>query len=168
MKKIYLLSIALFLVCAANAQTEFTVPTLTLQQRCDGNRDMVYNYIISSINLAKSDGMTVEEFAKKSGEVFIPVWDKDTGFDGFVNYMLGYWAKLSDSVQIIEQSNEKVVFVVPHIYPWFENQGVFVGVSLEELTTFVNEVHKVIANHFDLGFEMTWGEEGLKTAITQE
>jgi len=167
MKKISLLSLALFLVCAANAQTKFSVPARTLQQMYNGTRNLMYNYIISSINLAKSDGMTVEEFGKKSGAVFIPLWDEKTGFEQFVNYMLGYWANLSDSVQIIEQSNEKVVITVPHIYPWFENQGVVVGVSLEDLIVFVNEVHRVIANHFDLGFDLTWGEEGLKTVITQ-
>ena len=167
MKKILLLSVLLLIGFEASAQTQFSVPTRTMEQKRNNARGFMYNYIISSINVAKSDGMTVEEFGKKSGEVFIPWWDENTGFEQIVNYMLGYWANFSDNVQIIEQSNEKVVITVPHIYPYFENQGTLVGVSLEELITFLNVAHRTLFNHFDVGFDLTWGEEGLKTVITK-
>jgi hypothetical protein len=125
------------------------------------------NYIISCISVAKNDGMTAEEFGKKGGEVFLPLWDENTGFEDIVNWMLNYWAWLADDVQIVEQSNEKVVITVPHIYPWLEDEGVLVGVSLEEFLAYVNTVHRTLFNHFDVGFELTRGEAGFKTVITQ-
>jgi len=167
MKKVILFSTMLFIVCAVNAQTEFSVPTPTMEQKLNMSRMMMNNYIVSCINVAKSDGMTAEEFGKKCGEVFVPVWDEDTGFEQIVNYMLNYWAWLADDVQIIEQSNEKVVITVPHIYPLLENQSVFVDVSFEEFLTYINVVHVTLFNHFDVGFNMTWGEEGLKTEISK-
>jgi hypothetical protein len=125
------------------------------------------NYILSTINVAKTDGMTAEEFGKKCGEVFVPFWDENTGFEQIVNYMLDYWAWLADDVQIIEQSNEKVVMTVPHIYPWLEEEGVLAGVSIEEFLAYVNTVHITVFNLFDVGFELTKGDEGFKTVITK-
>ena len=167
MKKIFLISIVLSVVCAASAQTTFSVPTPTLEQKYDNTRWLMNNYILSCISVAKSDGMTAEEFGKKGGEVFGPFWDVNTGFEQIVNYMLNYWAWLADDVQIIEQSNEKVVIVVPHIYPWLEEEGVLAGVSLEEFITYQNTVHATLFKHFDVGFDLTRGEEGFKTIITQ-
>jgi len=51
------------------------------------------------------------------------------GFEQFVNTLLWrttllyHWSCLSDSVNIVEQSGEKVVFVASPIYPQLENQG---------------------------------------------
>jgi hypothetical protein len=167
MKKLFLLSVVLSFVCATHAQTEFSVPSPTLEQKYDNTRWLMNNYIISCISVAKSDGMTAKEFGKKCGEVFAPLWDVNTGFEQIVNFMLDYWAWLADDVQIIEQSNEKVVITVPHIYPWLEDEGVLVGVSLEEFLAYVNTVHVTIFNLFDVGFDLTKGEEGFKTVITQ-
>ena len=47
------------------------------------------------------------------------------------------------------------------------NQSVFVDVSFEEFLTYINVVHVTLFNHFDVGFNMTWGEEGLKTEISK-
>ena len=167
MRKICLLSFVLFIACATYAQTEYSVPTPTLEEKYDSTRWLMNNYILSCISVAKSDGMTAEDFGKKSGKVFVPLWDENTGFEQIVNYMLDYWAWLADDVQIIEQSNEKVVITIPHIYPWLEDEGVLVGVSLEEFLEYLNTVHVAVFNHFDVGFDLTRGEEGFKTVITQ-
>lgn len=167
MKKLFLLSIVFSIVSVSHAQTTFSVPTPTMEQKYNSTRWLMNNYILSSISVAKSDGMTAEEFAKKSGEVFVPLWDENTGFEEIVKYMLDYWAWLADDVQIIEQSKEKIVITIPHIYPWLEDEGVLVGVSLEEFLEYLNTVHATVFNHFDVGFDLTMGEEGFKTVITQ-
>lgn len=167
MKKFFLISIVLSLGCAAYAQAEFSVPTPTLEQKYNRTRWLMNNYILSCISVAKSDGMTVEEFGKKGGEVFLPFWDENTGFEQIVDYMLDYWAWLSNDVQITEQSNEKVVIKVSHIYPWLEDEGFLAGVSLEEFVDYINVLHATLFNHFDVGFDLTRGEEGFNTVITQ-
>ena len=167
MKILFLVSIVLSFVCATHAQTEFSIPTPTLQQKYDNTRWLMNNYILACISVAKSDGMTAEEYGRKGGEVFVPLWDENTEFEQVVNYMLDYWAWLADDVQIIEQSDKKVIITVPHIYPWLEDQGVIVGVSLEEFIAYMNTAHKILFNHFDVGFDLTKEEEGFKTVITQ-
>jgi len=62
MKKLYLLSIVIFIACAANAQTEFSVPTPTLEQKYNLAKAFMYNTNLAEINVVKSVGMTVEEF----------------------------------------------------------------------------------------------------------
>lgn len=167
MKKLFLLSIVFSIVCTTHAQTEFSVPTPTMEQKLNTTRQIKNNYILSCINAAKSSGMTVEEFGKKCGDAFIPAWPEDTGFEQIVNFSLNYWTGLADDVQIIEQSNDKVVLTVPHFDPRLEEQGILFGVSLEEFITYMNAVSKRVYNHFDVSSDMTWGEEGLKIDITQ-
>lgn len=167
MKKLFLLSIVLSLVCAINAQTTFTVPTPTMEQKLNTSRDIMNNYILACINAAKSSGMTVEEFGMKCGEAFIPAWDKDTGFDQIVNFSLYYWTCLVDDVQIIEQSNEKVVITIPHLDLRLEEQGVLFGISLEDFITYSNAASKTVFDHFDVGSEMTRGEEGYRIEYTR-
>ena len=167
MKKLFLLSILLSIVCTTHAQTKYTVPALTMEQKLNTARQIKNNYILSCINAAKSSGMTVEEFGTKCGDAFIPAWDEDTGFEQIVNFSLYYWTGLADDVQIIEQSNNKVVLIVPHFDPRLEEQGVLFGVSLEEFITYLNATNKRVCNHFDVSSDMIWGEEGLKIVYTQ-
>ena len=167
MKKFLLISIVLSLFCASYAQTEFSVPTPTLQQKHNMSRLIMNNMIASCINVAKSDGMTAEEYGKQCGEAFIPIWDEETGFEQCVEWMLTYWTNLTDDAPIVEQSNEKVVITVPHIYPLLENRDDFLGVSLEEFLAYIKAAHVVLFNHFDVGFDLSRGEEGFKTVITK-
>jgi hypothetical protein len=163
MKRLYLISIALFLHGAAHAQTSFTVPAPPLEQKYLVTRMLMYNNILGLITVAKKDGMTAEELGKKTGE--IAAWDENAGFDQFVKFILFGQACLSDSVQIVEQSNDKVLITVPHLYPRLENQDVIYGSSLEDLIAYLNAMMGEIANRLDLTYDMTWGEDGLKINI---
>ena len=165
MKKLCLISIAIFLLCAAHAQTKFTVPAPHLEQKYNVTRMLMYNNILGLITVAKRDGMAAEELGKKTGE--IAAWDENTGFDQFVRFILFSQACLSDSVQIVEQSSEKVLITVPHIYPRLENQDVIYGSSLEDLIAYLNAMMGEIASRLDLTCEMTWGGEGFKIEIAQ-
>ena len=67
MRKICLLSIVLFIVCAINAQTTFSAPTPTMEQQYSLAKNFMYNSILTAITVAKSEGMAVEEYSKKIG-----------------------------------------------------------------------------------------------------
>ena len=87
MRILFLISILVSFVCATHAQTEFSVPTPTMEEKYNETRRLLNNCILSLITVAKSEGMTAEELGKKSGEVFVPVWDENTGFEGYVNFI---------------------------------------------------------------------------------
>ncbi len=167
MKKICLLSIALILVCAANAQTEFTVPTPTTEQKFNWTKMVMNNSNLSFITVAKNEGITAEELGKKIGAIFVPVWDENGGFEPFVNFMLRSWACYADSVQIIEQSDEKLVVMYSSMYKPLENQGVLFGSSVEDYITYYNAMWNEIAVHYNRSIEMTRGEKGYRIVITR-
>ena len=166
MKKILLLSVLLLTVFAASAQTKFSVPVPTSEQKYNTTRMLLYNNILGFITAAKNDGMSAAEFGKKAGALFIPVWDENGGFEPYVNFLLNSWACSGDSVNIIEQSNDKLVVVISSLYKPLENQGTLFGCSLEDYTAFTNAELNEIAVHYGHSFEMTRGEEGYKFVIT--
>jgi hypothetical protein len=166
MKKLCLVSIVLFLVCAANAQTEYSVPAPTMEEKLNMTKLVMNNTILALITVAKNEGMSAEEFGKKCGAVFIPAWDENGGYEQFVNFELFNWACSADDVQIIEQSDEKLVVMVSSMYQPLEEQGVLFGSSVEDYTAYFNAVMNEIADHYNQSFEMTWGEEGYRIVIT--
>ena len=167
MKKICLFSLFLLFALIASAQSQFSVPAPTMEQKYNRSMALMYNNILGLINIAKSDGMTAEELGKRAGEVYS--WDKGTTFEQFVNFSISSWACMSDSVKIIEQSNEKVVITVPHIYLNLENRGSLYGVSLEELIAYFDAMMSTIAKSLNLNpsFKMTWGAEGMKIEVSK-
>jgi hypothetical protein len=167
MKKILLLSVLLLIVFTANAQTQFSVPTPTLDEKFNTTKRLMNNTMLALISVAKSDWMTIEELGKKTGELAFPYWDENSEYEQLVNFTLNSWACMADSVKIIEQSNEKIVITLSSMYRPLENQGVMFSTSVEDYTAFFNALMSAIAVHLGYSFEMTREEEGYKIVITQ-
>ena len=167
MKKLFLLSIVLSLVCATYAQTGFSVPTPTLEEKNNMNKMLLNNNILSLITAAKSDGTTATELGKKIGAMFASVWDENGGFEPYVNFLLNAWACSTDDPQIIEQTNEKLVLTISSMYQPLEDQGILFGSSIEDFTAYYNAMLNEIAAHYGRSLEMTWEEEGYRIVITK-
>ena len=166
MKKICLFTVFLLLAYTASAQTKFSVPTPTLEQKY-ANANMLYNNnVLGLISAAKNVGISPEELGKSGVEMWGTVWDANGGYEPFVNFMLNSMACTCDGVQIIEQSSEKLVVLVSSMYRPLENQGVLFGCSIEDFLAYNNAVLNGIAVHYDKSYHMTWGEEGYKIVIT--
>jgi len=167
MKKICLLSIALFLVCTVNAQTEFTVPTPTYEEKYNTVKPLMFNTLLSLITVTKNDEITAEELGKKAAVLAFPYWDENSEYDQFVNFSINWFACIGEDVKLIEQSNEKIVIMVSSIYKRLEDEGSVFGTSVEEYTAFLNAIMSEIAAHIGYSFEQTWGEEGYRIVITK-
>jgi|GEM_PF-5105944 len=166
MKKLFLLSIVLSIVCATHAQTEYSVAAPTMEEKFNMTKLVMNNTFLAHITVAKNAGMTAEEFGRKCGAVFIPVWDENGGYEPFVKFILYDWACTADDVQIIEQSDEKLDVMVSSFYQPVEEQGVLFGSSIEDFTAYFNGVMNEIAEHYNQSFEMTREEEGYRVVIT--
>ena len=164
MKQLCLVSIVLFLVCAARAQTTFTVPNPPMEQKYNVTRDLLYNNILALIAIAQSEGMTPEEIGEEIG--YRTRWYEDTGFEQIVNFTLFSWACLTDTVKIMEQSSDKVVINIPHIYPQLEDQGVINGSSIKDLIAYFDAMMREIARPLGISTDITWGDEGMKIEIS--
>jgi hypothetical protein len=166
MKRVFLLSIVLSIACATHAQTQFSVPTPTLEQKY-GMANMLYNNnVLGLISAAKNAGISPEELGKSGIEMWGTVWDENGGFEPFVNFILNSMACTCDGVQIVEQSSEKLVVMVSSMYRPLENQGVLFGCSIEDFLAYNNAVLNGIAVHYDKSYHMTRGEEGYRIVIT--
>lgn len=167
MKKLFLLAIVLCAVCTTHAQTEFSVPDLTIEEKFDAAKALMYRNICSAIVEAKNGGITAEEFGKIIGKQWIPVWDNNTEFDQFVGFSIWSWAALSDEVKILEQSADKVVLLVPSLSKEMEEAPILESFSIEDLVAYFDGMMGVIATHLDYNIKLSWGDKGMKTVITR-
>ena len=165
MKKLFLLSIFASIVCATHAQTEFSVPTPTEDEKYNTTRGLLYNNILALITVAKDDGITPEELGRKLGKKF--PWDENSTFEQIVSFMLYSHACMSDGVKIIEQSNQKVVYITSHMYPELENRDAIYGSTSEDLIAYFEGFIDEIAKGIGVSCDMTRVEEGLKIEIAQ-
>ena len=166
MKKICLLSVVLSIVCAVHAQTKFTIPTPTMEEKANMNKVLMNNNILALITVAKNEGTTAEELGKKSGAMFGTAWDENGGYEPFINFILYSWACLAENVKIIEQTNEKLVVIISSLYKPLEEQGILFGSSVEDYTSFFNAMLSEIAVHLGHSLEMTKGEGGYRIVFT--
>ena len=69
-------------------QGKFTVPELSFEQKHDRTNSQIPVFLAAGINFAKTQDVTPYEYGKKIGKLFAPTWDKEAGFDGYVNGMI--------------------------------------------------------------------------------
>lgn len=86
----------------AFAQTKFTVPELTDVQKLQTARTLGNNNIIAAINFARSQGLTAAEYGEYEGKLF--PWNKEDGFEGWINGFLYMNVAVARNVEIMEQS----------------------------------------------------------------
>ena len=167
MKKLCLLAIALCTVCAVHAQTQFSVPDLTLQEKYDGIKILMNRNFCSFFVLVKAEGGSAEELGRNLGKLWVPLWDKSTTFEDFVGFNLWAWATSTEEVKILEQSSDKVVVLVPSLDKELEESPIMEGFSIEDLVDYYDGMMQEIATH--LGFKLTqsWGDKGLTAVISK-
>ena len=167
MKKLFLLTIVLCTVCATHAQTEFSIPDLTIEEKFDAAKSMMYRNICSVIVEAKTGGMTPEEFGRNVGRHWFPVWDDNPTFEQFVGFSLWSWTVQSEEVKILEQSADKVVLLVPSLSRELEEAPILESFSIEDLVAYFDGMMSEIATHLGFSMKMTWGDQGMKAVITR-
>ena len=167
MKKLCLLAIALCTVCASYAQTELSVPDLTLEQKLGATKALMNRNICSCIVEAKTSGISAEEYGKKIGQQWIPVWEKTTGFEEFVGFNLWAWAVMADEVKVSEQSADKVVLVIPSVDKELEEAPILETFSIEDLVAYNSGMMQVIAAHLGYKMKLSWGDNGMTAVISK-
>lgn len=112
-------------------------------------------FILNSISYAKSLGKTVDDIANFSGDQFKIGWNKDNGFNGFVNGVKYNWVSFvpGGEFKILEQDDNHFKFSVKDIFPYLKNNSPSFNVTYDEYLTFLNIVHEKIAEH--MGAEYT-------------
>jgi hypothetical protein len=88
MKSLISILLGLFFIGNAIGQDKFTVPELSLEQKHNRVNSQIPAFLSAGISFAKTKDVTPYEYGKYVGKLFASTWDKDAGFDGFVNGMI--------------------------------------------------------------------------------
>jgi hypothetical protein len=88
MKKVIIAAAFILLAGVVFGQGKFTVPELSFEQKHDRTNSQIPVFLAAGINFAKTQDVTPYEYGKKIGKLFAPTWDKEAGFDGYVNGMI--------------------------------------------------------------------------------
>ena len=74
---------------------------------------------------------------------------------------------MSDELKILEQSADKVVYLVPSLSKELEEAPILESFSIEDLVAYFDGMMSEIATHLDFSMKMTWGDQGMKAVITR-
>jgi hypothetical protein len=165
MKKLTVIILTVLLSSAISAQSLFSVPELTDLQKLQVARSLCYNNILMGINFAKSQGKSLEEYAKYCGDQFKMPSNQELGFKQFVDDHLFTFVAMSENVLILSQSENKIVFRTSQIYPALETQGPFWNVSFEEMMKWLEIVYIKISDYHGLSYGMKITDEGVEITI---
>jgi hypothetical protein len=88
MKKLWFIPVLLLAAVSVTAQDLFKVPEISDAAKYANMVGQANAFIANSINYAKSQGKTVEDIARFTGEQFKTSWNKEAGYNGFVKGML--------------------------------------------------------------------------------
>ena len=165
MKKLTFLIIAILLSLTTSAQTMFSVPELTDSQKFSVAKNLCYNNIVLAISYAKSQGKTIEDYAKYGADQINAAGNFTMGFDQFVNYQLNDWAAMAGNVVILSQSENKVVIRISQVNPALETQGPFWNVSYAEMMKWLEALYARMSQPLGFSYSMNINDEGADITI---
>mgnify|MGYP001125491022 CR=1 FL=1 len=170
MKKPILFIAAFFLTIGLYAQQEFIVPEVPIARK---HQTMLFQFdamLTVGINFAKTQGLTAAEYGSFVGEQFKYSWNKEAGFEGFVNGML-YNAScfLADpGIEIITNTAEKVKFKTRLWAASIRvNEPVF-GVTYKECMDFFNAMASEIADYMEADYDGSYDDEWVYFTLTRK
>ena len=121
-------------------------------------------------NYAKSQGQTVEDFAKHFGELAKNTWNPDAGFKGFIRGTLYNWESwrisTSSTIQILKHTDNAFQFKVPIAIKQMLGGKAYYDITFEELMSMYGIIHEIIAEHLGVKYEQKLIDDGNWLEIT--
>ena len=119
------------------------------------------------ISYAKSLGKTPEDAGGYVAEQVKTSWNKEMGFEGYVNTILYIWASLNPdgAVTIVEQAEGKIVFKAPSTYNTLKMMGSDMNVSYDEYLRFLRVRYGKLAEYLNASITLNDSADGLTVTI---
>ena len=172
MKKILSIAICLTLIGGAFGQGKYTVPDITPEQK---HNFTIYHFLITlgaGVSFAKTQGVTPYEYGKHIGNSFAQSWNKEIGFEGFVNHMIYNWEALKsdeDGQITIKESDDGSVTIAYPIKAWkkyLPDGNPFA--SFQESMESLRGVGETIADYLGCTFAKEIGQESIYFTINKK
>lgn len=170
MKNSFLFIAAIFLTTGLYAQEKFNVPEVPVEQK---HQDMLFQFdaiLTVSINYAKTHGLTATEYGTFIGEQFKYSWDKDAGFEGYVNGMLyNMSCFLADpGIEITTNTLEKVIFKARLMGAGIKKNEPVYGVTHKEYMDFFKAVTSTIGDYLGGKSELSYDDEWIYFTVSKK
>jgi len=169
MKKLIITAALILFAGVAFGQGKFTVPELSFEQKHNRTNSQIPVFLAAGINFAKSQDVTPYEYGKELGKLFAPTWDKEAGFDGFVNGMI-YISESSRTnddgpIMIKENDNGSVTIISP---PGVMSKYGDTYATSEERYQCMNGILEQIADYMGCTFTREYTDQSFKTTIKKK
>ena len=175
MKKLISISIILFVAVFSYSQTAISVPEIPLENKYELARAFMYNNMCTAINIAKTEGKTAEEYGILLGNLYKASWPEEKNFEEFAHDCIYHLVCLSGkmdsespSVDLTNQSENKIVFAVSDLHPNLVEQGEMWGTSFEELIQCWEAVYNQIAGKYNLNYTMEMDGDKVRVTIRKD
>jgi hypothetical protein len=151
MRRIFVILFCFSLTSSLLAQEKYTVPDIRLEEKFDRILGQFWGIFATSVDFAKSQGITPYDYGKYLGKVFAPTWNKDAGFEGLVRGTLYNWENFKrdedGKIQLQEMDDGSVVISVPRMaWDRYFSEN-FPPVSFKETMECMQGVSEEIATH---------------------
>ena len=148
MKKLLFIPALFWAITLVTGQELFKVPVIPDAEKWEHMAFQANGLMVNTINYAKSLGKSVNEVAGFTGEQFKTSWDKEAGFNGFVNGLLyistAFWPK--STLEILDQSETFIQYRI-NIVPEFLQSFPIYNVTFDEYFVFWKGVLVVIGEY---------------------
>jgi len=170
MKKLILITVTILFVTSIAAQEKFVVPEISDAQKHSQMVNQANGFILNLISYAKSQGNSVEDVAKFTGDQFKTGWNKENGWEEFAKRCLNNWTIFvpDNKLVILEQSETMIRFQSKTPYVWLKNNGPHYNVSHDEYMTFIKITHKIIGEYLGADISFTDVEDGIILTIKKK
>jgi hypothetical protein len=170
MKRLILIVLVSLLSVAIIAQGKIGVPALTDLQKYQ-NAAIQWNASwLIQISFAKSLGKSVGEVAGFVGDQVKVTFNTAGGFNRFVQGMLYTMVSLVPygSVEIIQQTDNEIVYKVTGLYPDLREGGSLFNVTWDDYLKFLETVYSKTADYIGAKYSQKDTDEGLLVTIMKE
>jgi len=121
MKKLLSLLFCFVLMGTVIAQDKYAIPEISVDKKLSRTYFQTWAMLAVSVDFAKSQGVMPYEYGKSIGEKFAPSWDKEAGFEGFVEGMIYNWECFkvdADGPMLVKEKDDGTIQIIYPIQIW--------------------------------------------------
>ncbi len=96
-----------------NIVDEFKIGEIGSHYKYNIAKNHMYTFIVETISLAKSKGLSVNDYATGIGDRFATFWDKDKGVSGFIEGNVKNFQAFSSQLEILERDATNIKMKYP-------------------------------------------------------
>ena len=173
MKKLIIIAAAFILFAGvAFGQEKFTVPDISPAQKHNRTNSQFWIMHAAGINFAKAQDISPYDYGKHIGNLFAPSWNKEAGFEGFVNGVIYNWETFKSDedgpilLKVKEDGSVSILVPIEAYRKYFPGENAYA--TFEETMECWQGIVEQIADYIGSVATMKITEESVVTVISKK